>query len=345
MDKLTPIPTRKLGQTNLDVSILGLGGAPLGGLFENLSDAGAQEIMNQAIDSGIQLFDTAPWYGHGMSEHRMGRGLRSLDRQQYYLSTKVGRTYRRPANPKDHSTAPWVGGLPFELEFDYSGSGFMRSYEDSLLRLGINTVDCLVIHDLDTGYHKPGAMERHKSDLGSSGWDALAKLRQSGEISAIGAGINSADMMGYFLQNFDLDFLLVAMPYTLLDQGPLHDEFLVCQQKNVAVIVGSPYASGILATGPVEGAVYNYDVANDEILAKTRQIESVCKEFGVTLAAAAIQFPLAHPIVAAVIPGATHPSHIVSNVANLNVEIPDEFWRTLKNRELIDPDSPVPVST
>jgi D-threo-aldose 1-dehydrogenase len=322
--------------------VLGLGGAPLGELFERLPEAQADAVVSTALDAGIAFYDTAPWYGHGLSEHRMGRGLRQVDRASVCVSTKVGRVYRRPARPAEFSTAPWAGGLPFELRFDYTAAGIRRSYEDSLLRLGLNRVDCLVIHDLDAGYHPGAELDRRKAELESGGWEALESLRQSGEVGALGAGINDRSMMRYFIERFDLDFLLVAMPYTLLDQAPLHEEMAECVRRGIDIVIGSPYASGILATGPTGGTKYNYADATPEILDRTRRIVAVCEEYGVPLAAAALQFPLAHPAVKAVIPGATSPGIVSANVANLQQAIPASFWSALKERGLIDPDAPTP---
>lgn len=336
------LPVRSLGRKGSPISVLGLGGAPLGDLFERLPEQRADAVVQAALDAGITCFDTAPWYGHGLSEHRLGRGLRQIDRKSVFVSTKVGRLYRRPAHPATFSTAPWAGGLPFELHFDYTSAGIQRSYEDSLLRLGLNRIDCLVIHDLDPGYHAGTELDRRRAELEKGGWAALETLRSNGEISAIGAGINDRSMMRYFLERFDIDFFLVAMPYTLLDQSPLHEEFAECQKRGIDIIIGSPYASGILATGPVPGAMYNYHPADAFIVEKTRRIAAICAEFHVSLQAAALQFPLAHPSVRAVIPGATSPEIVAANVANVRQVIPAAFWSALKVRGLLHPDAPAP---
>lgn len=337
------IPTRRIGGTDVAVTVLGFGGAPLGELFETVPEERAQATLAQAWSSGIRFYDTAPWYGHGLSEHRLGHALRQRPRDEFVLSTKVGRVYSRPRDPADFSTEPWVGGLPFELRFDYGHDGIMRSYEDSLLRLGVNRADVLVIHDLDAGYHQPAeVLEAHRRHLEDSGWAALESLRGDEEIRGIGAGINDAAMMGYFLERFDLDFFLVAMPYTLLDQGPLEHELETCRRRGIGVVVGSPFASGILATGPVEGAVYNYAPADADVLEKTRRIEDTCRRHGVSLQAAALQFPLGHPAVAAVIPGVSEPSLVDANLRNLRVPIPHDLWRELKDEELLARDAPLP---
>ncbi len=338
----TDIPTRELGSTGLSVSVLGLGGAPLGELFETIAEDRAQDIVRIAWSGGIRFFDTAPWYGHGQSEHRMGHFLRQQPREHFVLSTKVGRVYR-PARDPAHRTPPWVGGLPFELRFDYGYDGIMRSWEDSLMRLGLNRVELLVIHDLDSGYHRDVALlQKHRKDLASGGWRALEELKSCGAIRGIGAGINDDSMIPYFLDGFELDFLLLAMPYTLLDQGPLYTALPACAEQSVSVVIGSPYASGILATGPVKGAIYNYAPAETGVLEKTRRIQAVCESHGVSLQAAALQFPLGHKAVVSVIPGATHRGHVATNVDNLLTAIPPELWDDLKSEQLLAAEAPVP---
>ncbi len=336
------LPRRTLGKTGVSVTALGLGGAPVGDLFEKVSDTRADEVVQAAYQSGVRLYDTAPWYGHGLSEHRIGRPLRWQDRGDFVVSTKVGRVYTRPREPERFSTTPWVGGLPFELRFDYSYEGVLRSYEDSLQRLGLNRVDMLVIHDLDSEYHEPEQLALHRRALEQGGYRALEQLKGRGEIRGIGAGINDHRMMQYFLDRFELDFFLVAMPYTLLDQSPLETDFEACRQRGIGIVIGAPLASGILATGAVEGATYAYQPADAEILERTRRIQQVCDELEVRLPAAALQFPLAHPCVAAVIPGATQATIVTDNVRNLLAPIPAELWQLLKAKGLLAREAPVP---
>ena len=314
----------------------------MGDLFECLPEDRADDVVQAAIDAGITYFDTAPFYGHGLSEQRIGRGIRQIDPARVILSTKVGRLYRRPADIASYSTGVWAGGLRFEFRFDYSRAGILRSYEDSLFRLGLNRVDCLVIHDLDRRFHSEEDLHRHRFELEASGWAALEDLRRSREIVAIGAGINDCSLMQYYFEHFDLDFFLVAMPYTLLDQDAGLAEFQECRRRGISIVKGSPFASGVLATGPVPGAVYDYAPATPYIIGKTLRLLEVCKEFGVSLQAAALQFPLAHPAVATVIPGATSRAIVAANVANLNAVIPKAFWAELKTRGLLLADAPVP---
>jgi D-threo-aldose 1-dehydrogenase len=339
-------PRRRIGNSTLCVTPLGFGGAPLGDLFERVGDDVADATVKAALDDGVRFFDTSPWYGHGLSEHRIGRALRSLPRDEFVLSTKVGRIFRRTEDLHSFKSPLWLGALPFDPVYDYSAAGVIRSYEDSLQRLGTNRVDCLVIHDLDPSNHPDAdALARHRKQLESGGYDALAALRRRGEIGALGAGINTRDVMRYFLDRFELDFLLVAMPYTLLDQSPLHEEFAECRERGIGIVVGSPFASGILATGAIPGARYGYQPASEDMLAKTRRIEDVCRAFGVPLAAVALQFLLGHPSVAAVIPGALSPANAHANAANLAVTIPSALWAALKTQGLIDPAAPVPEAS
>ena len=340
---MDPSDTRELGRTGLRLSQAGMGGAPLGDLWERVPESRAEATLAAAWAGGVRYFDTAPWYGNTLSEHRLGHFLRQQPPGSFAISTKVGRVYRRSRGPDDPPVGPWAGGLPFVLRFDYTYDGVMRSYEDSLQRLGLARVDLLVIHDVDIGYHDDEAgIERCFRQLEDSGLRALQELKSGGEISGYGAGINEGPMIGRFLERVDLDFLLVAMPYTLLDQAPLDDAFPRCAERGIGVVIGSPFASGILATGPIEGARYNYARAAPETLDKTRRIAEVCRRHGVPLAAAALQFPLGHPAVAAIIPGAVHPGEVEQNLAHLRTAIPANLWAELKAERLLHPDAPVP---
>jgi D-threo-aldose 1-dehydrogenase len=251
VEAMDPLARRRLGRSALELPVLGLGGAPFGDLSSQIGEANALATIEHACALGICYFDTAPWYGCGKSEHRLGHVLRQRPRHDFLVSTKVGRILVRPADPAGYRSPTWAGGLPFEVRFDYSYDGVMRSYEDSLQRLGLNGVDLLVIHDLDLGYH--GSRERvafhlDRLDRGG-GWRALAELKAAGEIKAIGAGVNDRGVIPDFVDRFALDFFLVAMPYTLLDQAVLDDEFPRCVERGIGFIVGSVFASGILISG------------------------------------------------------------------------------------------------
>jgi len=248
---MDPFARRLLGRSALELPALGLGGAPFGDLVSELGEANALATIEHACALGIGYFDTAPWYGCGKSEHRIGHVLRQKPRRDILVSTKVGRVLVRPADPASYRPPMWAGGLPFEVRFDYGYDGVMRSYEDSLQRLGLNRVDLLVIHDLDLGYHgsrEAVAFHLDRLDRGG-GWRALSALKAAGEIKAIGAGVNDRGTIPDFVDRFDLDFFLVAMPYTLLDQAVLDDEFPRCLERGIGFIIGSVFASGILLGG------------------------------------------------------------------------------------------------
>lgn len=336
------IPTRQIGQTSLSVTEIGFGGAPLGNLFEDVAEAKAQETLQAAWNANIRYFDTAPFYGYGQSEHRLGHFLRQQPRSEFAISTKVGRVLKATRHLDTFDKGGWIGGLPFEYHFDYSYDGIMRSYEDSLQRLGLHAVDLLLIHDLDTFFFNDDQVTAHLTQLYTSGWRALEELRSSNQITGIGAGLNKLGMIPRFLDMMPLDFFIVAMPYTLLDQDALDIEFPKCAEHGASVVIGSVFASGILATGPVEGAGYAYAPASEKILNKTRHIQNICQSHNVPLPAAAIQFPLAHPQVSAIIPGAHKPEFIQSNMQNYQHPIPTDLWAELKAENLLHQDAPTP---
>ncbi len=340
---MSTIPTRTLGRTHLELSSLGFGGAPLGDLFEEVPEDRAQATLRAAWDAGIRYYDTSPFYGYGKSEHRLGYFLRRQRRQDFALSTKVGRVFKATRNLDTFDSGGWVGGLPFEFSFDYSYDGIMRSWEDSLQRMGLNSVELLLIHDLDSFFHdSEQRFSAHLNQLITSGWRALEELRSQGLVKGVGAGLNRMGAMPRLLDAVDLDFCIVAMPYTLLDQAVLDEEFPLCQERDVRIVIGAVFASGILVNGPVEGARYAYAPASEEILEKTRRIAAVCKRHGVPLPAAAMQFPLAHSLVTSIIPGAMAPEHIETNTGWFKHAIPSELWSELKNEGLLREDAPTP---
>jgi D-threo-aldose 1-dehydrogenase len=319
---------------------MGFGGAPLGSMRTIVSEVEAAATLEAAWTAGIRYYDTAPWYGRGLSERRLGRFLRDQPRDQFVLSTKVGRVLQPANDPASFDPAPWAGGLPCDVVFDYSYDGIMRSFENSLQRLGMTSVDVLLIHDLDSGYHGQ-ALEAHWSQLATSGCRALTALKDSHAISGIGAGINTVGYVPRFLE-FDIDFFLLASPYTLLDQSALENELLLCADLDVGVVIGAVFNSGILATGLSDHAQYNYSDADRAVQDRVRHLLSVCERHGTSLRAAALQFPLAHPSVAAVIPGAFLPEQVIQNVEDFQQVIPDAFWNDLKAEKLLAAAAPVP---
>ena len=339
---MSTIPTRSL-RTGVELSTLGFGGAPLDELFDPVSETQAQDTLQAAWNAGIRYYDTAPFYGYGKSEHRLGHFLRQQERKDFVLSTKVGRVLTATRDLDSFEKGFWVGGLPFDFRFDYGYDGIMRSWEDSLQRLSLNSIDLLLIHDLDSFFHdSKQRFSAHVNHLITSGWRALDELRSQGLIKAVGAGLNRMGAMPRLLDGVDLDFCIVAMPYTLLDQESLDGEFPLCEERDVRIVIGAVFASGILATGPVEGARYAYDTASPEILAKTRRIQAVCQRHDVPLPAAAMQFPLGNPLVAAIIPGAQTPAHIETNAQWFQHEIPTDLWAELKAEGLLREDAPTP---
>ena len=339
----TPVRTRKLGRTNVSVSELGIGTAPLGDLFDQVEDEEAARLFAAAWDGGVRYFDTSPWYGRGQAEHRLGRALYRRKREDVVISTKVGRVLRRPLKPGPFDRGDWIGGLDFEIVFDYGYDGVMRSFEDSLQRLGINRVDLLLVHDLDGWHHKsPAKVDAYFDQLFLSGWRALCELRDQGVINGIGAGVNMMGSIPRCLDLFDVDFFLLAMRYTLLETDVLDSEFPRCAERGVGIVNGGGYNSGILVTGAVPGAMYNYAPAGPAILERVGRIERVCKRHNVPIAAAALQFPLGHPIVASIVPGAITVGQVEQNLAAFRHSIPADLWAELKHQKLLREDAPTP---
>ena len=317
---------------------LGFGGAPLGDIFLETAEQVAESTLRAAWDGGVRYFDTAPWYGHGLSEHRLGTFLLSVNRPDVFVSTKVGRVYL-PAERCEDARVHWAGGLNFRVTYDYTADGFAKSVAQSQMRLGTPSIDALVIHDLDRGYH--GAdFERHFNDLRQSGVGYLESLRDAGEISWIGMGINTLEDFEFMVDAMEVDFFLVAMPYTLMDQGALPGPMVKCLDRGIRLVIGAPFASGILADPENPDQRYGYHPASDEHRAKALALRDIAESHGVSLAAAALQFPLLHPAVQSVIPGAVTPVQARQNCANATAEIPAEMWLEMKAAGLISPDAP-----
>lgn len=338
------LPKRRVGKTKLEVTTIGLGGAPMGGFRATIPDAEAMALSNAAWDLGVRYYDTSPFYGYGRSELRMGAALREKPREDFVISTKIGRIMH-PMKPGEKKAAGFrENGLPgFAPEFDYSYDGVMRSLEHSHLRLGLAKIDIALIHDVDFWTIKDREVlnQRFKTVM-DSGFKALDELRKAGIISAIGVGINESDTSLRFIQAGDFDCMLLAGRYTLLEQGALEAFLPECTKRNVSVILGGPYNSGILTGGVTDKATHDYVQAPRELIEKARKIEAICKRHGVELGAAAMQFPLFHPAFCAVIPGALSVAEVKQNVSRISARIPVELWSELKREKLIDPASPTP---
>ncbi len=326
---------------------LGLGCASLGNLYRAISDQQAEDVVNTAWSAGLRYFDTAPYYGLGLSERRLGDALRGRDRADLVISTKVGRLLDPDRSPSLEAVRHgFVTPMPFKVRYDYSYDGIMTSYEDSLQRLGLSRIDILFVHDIGRLTHGEENV-RHFADLQSSGYRTLDELRSAGEISGFGLGVNEWEVCADAMQFGQFDVFLLAGRYTLLEQGPLHHFLPQCSAHGARIILGGAYNSGILATGTRGKAAphYNYEPAPSAIVDRVARIEAVCDRYGVTLAAAALQFPLAHPIVACVIPGLGDAARVRETVALSREIIPAAFWADLKDGGLIDELAPVPAGT
>ncbi|CAL79609.1 Putative aldo/keto reductase [Bradyrhizobium sp. ORS 278] len=319
----------RLGRSSLDVTRLGLGTAPLGGLFEPVSDDDAEATIAAAWERGVRFFDTAPLYGFGLAEQRLGAFLRRQPRDSYVISTKVGRLLRPdPTAPDDPH---YKGAPPLRPQFDYSYDGVMRSVEESLVRLGVDRIDVLLVHDPDDHY-----------DTAVTGaFRALQRLRDDGSIKAIGAGMNQSEMLMRFAEAAPVDCFLLAGRYTLLDQGALNGLFPICRKQHMAILLGGIYNSGILAN-PHGQPKFNYEDADAALVARARRLDALCKQHGTELKAAAIQFCLAHPAVTVGLQGARNAQEAADNIALAQVPIPAAFWRALRDSKLIDARAPLP---
>ncbi|WP_282607081.1 aldo/keto reductase [Pelagibius sp. Alg239-R121] len=326
----------------LRLSQMGFGGAPLGNMHRALSEEEAQATLRAAIDAGVTYFDTAPLYGHGLSEMRFGEALRSLPRDSYQLSTKIGR-YLEACEPGQEDAGIFVDVPHNRPVYDYTYDGVMRSYEESLKRMGLDAIDILYIHDVDIWTHgSKEASDRRIDEVMSGGYKAMEALRASGDVAAIGAGVNEWEVCQRLTELGNFDCFLLAGRYTLLEQEALDSFLPICEERNIGIVLGGPYNSGILATGAIEGAIYNYHPAPPEILQQVAAIGRVCDAHSVSMASAALQFPLAHPAVVSIIPGAMSPDEVKRNMATLEAEIPQAFWADLKSEKLLHPTAPTP---
>jgi D-threo-aldose 1-dehydrogenase len=334
--------TRLLGKSGVEVTIMGFGGAPLGNMYQAFADEQARATVEACYAAGIRYFDTAPLYGFGLSEHRLGEALRGEQREQFVLSTKVGRLLR-PGDPATLDHGQFKAALPFAQIYDYSYDGVMRSVEDSLQRLGTWRIDVLLVHDLDVWTHRSEEARRARvEEFMAGGYRAMVELREAGAVRAIGAGVNETAACQDLAERGDFDCFLLAGRYTLLEQAPL-DEFLpLCERRRIALIIGGAYNTGILATGAVEGAYFQYAPAPPEIMERVRRIEAVCARHGVRLPTAALQFPLGHPAVATVIPGTRSPAEVAQNDAIFAPAVSADFWAELKREGLLRADAPTP---
>ena len=306
----TSLDTSKIGKTDVVVTKIGMGGAPLGGLDSRT----AQDTLEYAFAQGIRYFDTAPLYGSGLSEIHNGGFLSTLPRNDFVLSSKVGRLI--------------IPGQ--DIPFNYTKEGILRSIDESLTRLNLDSLDIVLIHDPDN----------HYSSALNEAFPTLAKLREQGVIKAIGAGMNQWEMLRQFAKDADFDCFLVAGRYTLLDHSALHELMPLCLEKDISLILGGPYNSGILASDLNTKSTYFYDPSPFEVIEKAKKIKQVCDRHHVPLKAAAIQFGLMHQSVASTIPGPRSPKEIEDNIVMASIKIEPDLWRELKQEKLIHQDCP-----
>jgi len=333
-----------LGKTGLSVTELGFGTAPLGNLFRPLADETAQRTLAAAEQAGFGYYDTAPFYGFCFSERRLGDALRH--RKNIVLSTKVGRLLKPVPGPVDETEVRhgYATPMPFEPVYDYSYDAVMRSYEESLQRLGLSRIDILYIHDIGRLTHGDANDTRMAELTRGGGLKALEELRASKAISGFGMGVNEVKACLEVMEHARLDVILLAGRYTLLEQISLDTLFPRCEAVGTAIVVGGPYNSGILAVGTRSGAplYHNYEPAPQDVIEKVRKIEAVCERHRVPLAAAALQFPLAHQLVASVIPGLDSPDRVAQTLSLYRHKIPAALWQELRQEKLVRPDAPIP---
>ncbi|MBN9434715.1 MAG: aldo/keto reductase [Bosea sp.] len=317
--------TRRIGRTDLEVTTLSFGAAGIGNLYRPISRDDAEATLAVAWDAGIRYFDTAPRYGHGLSEHRLGEFLRSQPRASYVISTKVGRLL----SPVPENEVPDYGfadPLPFRADYDYSYNGVMRSVEFSLARLGTNRVEILYVHDIGVLTHGEEENARHFRDLMDGGMKALDELKSSGAVKAIGLGVNETQVCLDVMARAPIDCILLAGRYTLLDRSAERELLQRCRETGTTLVIGGVFNSGILATGAQPGAHFDYEPASDDVIRRVNGMEAVAKKYGVSLGAAAMAFPLASDTVSTVLVGTAKPSSMQRNVDLFDAPIPDAAW-------------------
>lgn len=343
---MSKLETRKLGNSPVEVTSLGLGTVPLSGFNAAVSYSEFEATIMAGFESGIRYFDCAPMYGFGKSEHFLGHALRVNGiRDSVVVSTKVGRVLKPASRTEKLDTVygiDWIDPLPFLDTYDYTYDGIMRSFEDSQHRLGLDSIDMLLVHDVGRAWHGDQS-EFYWNQLRKSGYRALDELRSSKAVSAIGLGVNETDSVVGVAREFAIDCALIAGRYTLLNHEPLTSAFDELISRNVSVIAGGIFNSGILATGAsAASATYDYGKVPPQVIERVKKIEEVCAKFGVSLPAAAMRFVYAHPAVATLLMGAKSSGEVSSNVTSMAEPVPQAFWAELKSRELLPASAPLP---
>jgi D-threo-aldose 1-dehydrogenase len=316
------IGTRRLGRTALNLTTLGFGGGPIGWRDNPGAAADAAMTLARAWDVGVRYFDTAPFYGFGRSERRVGAFLADKPRGDFVLSTKVGRLVRD------------TGAASDPIVYDYSRDGALRSHDESLRRLGLDRIDIALIHDIDRWTHGAEQPRRFGEALDGA-YRALVDVKAEGRVGAVGLGVNEWEACRAFAERVPVDCFLLAGRHTLLEQDATAEFLPFCAERGIGIIIGGPFNSGILATGAVAGALYDYKPAPEAILERVARIEAACAAHGVPLAAAALAYPMRHPSVATVIPGAGGPRELADIAGWAAIEIPPELWQRLAEDGLI----------
>jgi D-threo-aldose 1-dehydrogenase len=328
---------RRVGRTSLEVTVLGFGTATMGGSRIPVSREESEAMVRAAWDAGVRYVDTAPFYGVGSAERRVGDALREKPRDEWVLSTKVGRLLK-PRCGQEATTDGRLAPMPFTVVYDYSHDAIMRSVEDSYQRLGLDKIDILFVHDIGTYQHKDAA-PGHMKVLRESGYKALTELKSAGVISAFGIGVNEKEVLLEAMSWGEWDVFLLAGRYTLLEQGPLNDLLPLCEQRGTSIVVGGPLNSGILAGRDT----WNYAPAPADVVERVKKIQAVCDRHNVPLPAAALQFPPAHKAVCATIPGPRTVQEFRNNLELIRMKIPADLWAELKQEKLLESEAPVPA--
>jgi D-threo-aldose 1-dehydrogenase len=332
----------RLNNGGITFTELGFGTAPLGNLYKSVSDEAARATLDAAWEGGVRYYDTAPLYGLGLSETRLNPFLRNKPRDEYVLSSKVGRLMQLCAAENRAGIGKWFDVPSRREQFDYTYDGVMRSFEHSFSRLGVDRIDILYVHDLCIFSHGSKAVSdmRIEEFFAGRGYEAMVSLRDQGLVRAIGGGVNEWQVCQTLAERGDFDLFLLAGRYTLLEQEALDSFLPLCESRGIGIVTGGPYNSGILATGAKPGAFYNYDPAPQDILDRVNAIEAVCKAHNVKMVDAAFQFPLMHPAHVAVIPGGQGVDEMAGNLAAAAAKIPAALWDDLKSEGLLRKDAP-----
>lgn len=328
-----PNALARLGRSGVDISRLGFGSAPLGGLLRETSENDALEAVRAALAQGIRYFDVAPQYGGGMAEQRLGQVLRGVPRADFVLSTKVGKIVNQAADATA-AAGGFVGAPPHVITYDYSYDGVLRSFEASLTRLQLDRIDILLIHDVNRKYHGQNVMARFE-EAKAGACRALMRLREEGVIAAFGPALNEVDVALRFVKETDVDCIMLPQRYTPLDSSAGAELLPLCKSRQIGVLVAAPFDSGILATGAIPQATYNYQQATPEILGRVKSIETLCAEFGVPLQAVALQYALQNDAVTSVVTGMRSKTEVTQNLAFMRTPIPADFWARLNDLVLV----------